>query len=59
MKNYDYIKTLFLIHEFKSKQNLYINAYRDELITLLDVEIIQSVGASNRIEGIFTSNRHL
>ena len=57
--NYDYVKTLSLIHEFKGKQNLYINAYKDELETLLDVAFIQSVGASNRIEGIFTSDKRL
>ncbi|MDY4787822.1 MAG: Fic family protein [Bacilli bacterium] len=57
--NHDCIKTLSLIHEFKGKQNLYINAYKDELETLLDVAFIQSVGASNRIEGIFTSDKRL
>lgn len=57
--DYEYVKTLSLIHEFKGKQNLYINAYKDELNTLLDVAFIQSVGASNRIEGIFTSDKRL
>ena len=31
----------------------------DELKTLLEVALIQSTGASNRIEGIFTSDKRL
>lgn len=57
--DYDHIKTLSIIHEFKGKQDLYVNANKDELKTLLDVAFIQSVGASNRIEGIFTSDKRL
>ena len=57
--DYDHIKTLSIIHEFKGKQDLYINANKDELKTLLDIAFIQSVGASNRIEGIFTSDKRL
>ena len=57
--DYDHIKTLSIIHEFKGKQDLYVNANKDELKPLLDVAFIQSVGASNRIEGIFTSDKRL
>lgn len=47
------------IHEHKGKQDLFVEANRDELKTLLDVALIQSTGASNRIEGIFTSDKRL
>ena len=42
------------IHEHKVKQELFLEANVDELKTLLEVELIQSTGASNRIEGIST-----
>ncbi len=47
------------IHEYRGKQDLYISAKRDVLQTLLEVAIIQSTDASNRIEGIFTSDARL
>ena len=47
------------IHEHKSKQELFLEANVDELKTLLEVALIQSTGASNRIEGIFTSDKRL
>lgn len=50
---------LSAIHEYKGKQDLYIAAKRDSLKTLLEVAVIQSTDASNRIEGIFTSNARL
>ena len=37
-----------------SKQELFLEANVDELKTLLEVALIQSTGASNRIEGIST-----
>ncbi len=47
------------IHEHKGKQELFLEAHIDELKTLLEVALIQSTGASNRIEGIFTSDTRL
>jgi len=47
------------IHEYKGKQDLYIEAHADSLVALLEVAKIQSTGASNRIEGIFTSDERL
>ncbi|MGI6096108.1 MAG: Fic family protein [Lachnospiraceae bacterium] len=47
------------IHEHKGKQELFMEANRDELRTLLEVAMIQSTGASNRIEGIFTTDKRL
>ena len=47
------------LHEYKGRQDLLIDANEDELKTLIDIAKIQSVGASNRIEGIFTSDKRL
>jgi len=47
------------IHEHKGKQDLFLEANIDELKTLLEVALIQSTGASNRIEGIYTSDKRL
>lgn len=51
----DIVKQLTLIHEFKGEQRLFIEAHRDELNELVELAKIQSTEASNRIEGIFTS----
>lgn len=50
---------LSAIHEYRGKQDLYVTAKRDILQTLLEVAVIQSTDASNRIEGIFTSDERL
>jgi len=50
---------LSAIHEYKGKQDLYGTARVDVLASLLDVARIQSTGASNRIEGIHTSEARL
>ena len=47
------------VHEHKGKQELFFEANVDELKALLEVALIQSTGASNRIEGIFTSDKRL
>ena len=47
------------IHEFKGKQELFIKAKPYILKAMLEVAKIQSTGASNRIEGIFTSDARL
>lgn len=47
------------IHEYKGKQELFIEAKPDVLEAMLEVAKIQSTGASNRIEGIFTSDERL
>lgn len=66
MRNFDYItnpaklltpeivQMVGSIHEHKGKQELFLEANIDELKTLLEVTLIQSTGASNRIEGIFS-----
>lgn len=48
-----------MIHEYKGKQELFLKTKPDILLTMLEVAKIQSTGASNRIEGIFTSDARL
>lgn len=55
----DIVNLLSSIHEYKGKQELFIEAQPDILKAMLDVAIIQSTGASNRIEGIYTSEARL
>lgn len=47
------------IHEHKGKQELFMEANKDELKPLLEVALVQSTGASNRIEGIYTTDKRL
>jgi Fic family protein len=47
------------IHEFKGQQTLFIEAKADTLTQLMEVAKIQSTEASNRIEGIHTSDERL
>ena len=53
------VQLLGSIHEHKGKQELFVEANVDELKTLLEVALIQSTGSSNRIEGIFTTDKRL
>jgi Fic family protein len=71
MKIYDYAETpktllttdivamLASIHEHKGKQELHIEAHADTLTKLMEIAKIQSTGASNRIEGIQTTDKRL
>jgi len=71
MRNYEYNKKwqqlltpeivtmLSQIHEFKGEQNLFIEAQSDTLTGLVEIAKIQSTEASNKIEGIFTSDERL
>ena len=55
----DIVAMLTSIHEHKGKQELYIEANADVLTTLMEVAKIQSVGSSNAIEGIYTTEQRL
>ena len=71
MRTYDYNKKwqqlltpeivtmLSQIHESKGEQNLFIEAQSDTLTQLVEIAKIQSTEASNKIEGIFTSDERL
>lgn len=50
---------LTLIHEFKGEQASFIEAKADTLTQLTQIARIQSTEASNRIEGIYTSDERL
>jgi Fic family protein len=47
------------IHEYKGKQELYMTIQPEVLSSLRNIAKIQSTGASNRIEGIYTSEARL
>ena len=47
------------LHAFRGKQELYIEAESDILTSLLNIAKIQSTKASNKIEGIYTSDERL
>lgn len=53
------VRMLTIINEYKGKQDLYKKQSPQILNTLKDVAIIQSAESSNRIEGIYTSNKRL
>ena len=53
------VSYLTQIHEQKGQQNLFIEAHKDALAELLEVAKIQSTEASNRIEGIITTDDRL
>lgn len=55
----DIVNMLSSLHEFRGKQELYIEAKSDILTALLDIAKIQSTKASNKIEGIYTSDERL
>lgn len=71
MHNYDYknkwqklltpevVSLLTQIHEYKGEQTLFIEAKADTLTQLVEIAKIQSTEASNKIEGIYTSDERL
>ncbi len=59
LMNYELMNLVSAIHEYKGKQELFIEAKPDILEAMLEIAKIQSTGASNRIEGIFTSDERL
>ena len=55
----DIVALISQIHEFKGKQDLFVGAKPDALSQLLEIAKIQSVEASNKIEGIVTTTDRL
>ena len=53
------VSYLAQIHEQKGQQNLFIAAHQDALAELLEIAKIQSTEASNRMEGIITTDDRL
>ena len=52
----DIVSMLTQIHEYKGKQNLFIESSADALTGLVEIAKIQSTESSNKIEGIYTSD---
>ena len=48
-----------VLHEYKGRQELYIETQPEILDKLMEVARIQSTEASNKIEGIYTSDKRL
>ena len=59
LMNHELMNLVSAIHEYKGKQELFIEAKPDVLQAMLEIAKIQSTGASNRIEGIYTSDERL
>lgn len=55
----DVVALVAQIHEYKGEQTLFIEAKADTLTQLVEVARIQSTEASNKIEGIYTSDERL
>ena len=55
----DIVDLIAHIHEYKGQQKLFIEANQDALSELLEIAKIQSTEASNRIEGIITTEDRL
>lgn len=55
----DIVALLTQIHEYKGEQTLFIEAKADTLTKLVEIAKIQSTEASNKIEGIYTSDERL
>ena len=55
----DIVTLLTRIHEYKGEQTLFIEAKADALTKLVELAKIQSTEASNKIEGIYTSDERL
>jgi Uncharacterized conserved protein len=53
------VSMLTTLHEYKGRQEYYLEAKPDILTALVDAAKIRSTGASNRIEGIFTNDNRL
>ena len=53
------VSLLTTIHEYKGEQNLFIESNSDKLTELLEIAKIQSTEASNKIEGIITTDDRL
>ena len=55
----DIVSMLTRIHEYKGEQAICIEAEKDVITRLVEIAKIQSTEASNRIEGIYTSDERI
>ena len=59
ISNNNIVNLISKIHEYKGKQSYLLDTKKDTLATLLKVAKIQSTSASNKIEGIYTSDKRI
>lgn len=59
ISNSNIINLISKIHEYKGKQSYLLDTKKDSLETLLKVARIQSTSSSNKIEGIYTTDKRI
>ena len=59
ISNNNIVNLISKIHEYKGKQLYLLDTKKDTLETLLKVAKIQSISSSNKIEGIYTSDKRI
>ena len=59
MSNNNIIKLISKIHEYKGKQSYLLETKKDTLDRLLEIAKIQSTSSSNKIEGIYTTDKRI
>ena len=59
ISNSNIINLISKIHEYKGKQSYLLGSKKNTLETLLKVAKIQSTSSSNKIEGIYTSDKRI
>lgn len=59
ISNSNIINLISKIHEYKGKQSYLLDTKKDVLDTLLQVAKIQSTSSSNKIEGIYTTDKRI
>ena len=59
ISNSNIINLISTIHEYKGKQSYLLNTKKDTLDTLLKVAKIESTSSSNKIEGIYTTDKRI
>lgn len=59
ISNSNIINLISKIHEYKGKQSYLLDTKKDALETLLKVARIQSTSSSNKIEGIYTTDKRI
>lgn len=59
ISNNNIINLISKIHEYKGKQSNLLYSKKDDLETLLRVAKIQSTSSSNKIEGIYTTDKRI
>ena len=59
ISNNNIVNLISKIHEYKGKQSYLLDTKKDTLETLLKAAKIQSTSSSNKIEGIYTSDKRI